>query len=226
MHDLIPEATPMDRKMKFNRRHFLGASMAAGAAIAAPASFAAPEFRRVTPTVPAAPKPVDQPEFLQQALAALDRHSSHIAFRDRIGIADFSQHSKEMRFHLANVEAGQIERSFLVSHGRGSDPVNSGFVQHFSNQPGSNASSQGSYLTGDAYYGKHGQSRRLHGLDEVNDKAFARAIVIHGADYVDHQMALAQGRIGRSLGCFAFEKHIIAEVLDRLGEGRLLFAAA
>lgn len=212
--------------MKFNRRQFLGASIATGAALAAPASFAAPEFRRAVPPVPAEPQLDEQPEILKQALAALDRHSPTIALHDRIGIADFSQHSKEMRFHLVNVETGRIEKSYLVSHGRGSDPANSGFVQSFSNRPGSNASSQGSFLTGDTYFGKHGRSRRLHGLEDQNDLAFDRAIVIHGANYVDHRMALSQGRIGRSLGCFAFENDVIAEVLERLGPGRLLFAAA
>lgn len=212
--------------MKFNRRRFIGASIAAGAALAAPASLAAPEFRRTVPPVPAGPKLTDQPRAVQQALAALDRHSAHFNHRDRIGVADFSLHSKEMRFHLVNLESGQTENSYLVSHGRGSDPANSGFVQSFSNRPGSNASSQGSFLTGDTYFGKHGRSRRLHGLEDQNDLAFDRAIVIHGANYVDHRMALSQGRIGRSLGCFAFENDVIAEVLERLGPGRLLFAAA
>ena len=45
-------------------------------------------------------------------------------------------------------------------------------------------------VTGDAYVGRHGRSRRLHGLEPQNNLAFARAIVIHGADYVDMRMAL------------------------------------
>lgn len=209
--------------MILNRRHFLGASFAAGAAFAAPVSLANPVVEEQA--LPVQPELANPPEMLQQALAALDRHSSRVTLRDRIGIADFSLHSKEMRFLLVDVEGGKIEKSFLVSHGRGSDPANSGYVQRFSNRHGSNASSRGSYLTGDTYYGKHGRSRRLHGLDEENDQAFARAIVIHGADYVDRRMARTQGRIGRSLGCFAFERDVIGEVLERLGPGRLLYAA-
>lgn len=211
--------------MNLNRRHFIGASIATGAGLLAPVTLAAPAARRAVPAVPAEPKLADQPAVLQQALAALDRHSASIVQRDRIGLADFSQHSKEMRFHMVDVAGGKIEKSYLVSHGRGSDPANSGFVERFSNRPGSHASSRGSYLTGDGYYGKHGRSRRLHGLEEHNDRAFARAIVIHGANYVDRGMARNQGRIGRSLGCFAFEQHEISEVLERLGPGRLLFAA-
>jgi len=211
--------------MKLNRRHFIGASIAMTAGLAAPLTRAAPNTPPALPPVPAQPKLAEPPALLQQALAALDRHGAHIALRDRLGIADFSEHSKEMRFHMVDIEAGKIDRSYLVSHGRGSDPANTGFVQRFSNRPGSNASSKGSFLTGDAYYGKHGRSRRLHGLEEQNDHAFARAIVIHGANYVDRDMAIDQGRIGRSLGCFAFEQSEIDEVLELLGPGRLLFAA-
>ena len=81
-----------------------------------------------------------------------------------------------------------------VAHGRGSDPANSGWAEHFSNRPGSNASSQGSFLTGDTYVGKHGRSRRLHGLDPQNNLAASRGIVIHSASYVDPGLALAQVR--------------------------------
>ena len=70
-----------------------------------------------------------------------------------------------------------------------------------------------------------GLSRRLHGLESDNSNAFDRAIVIHGADYVDADMAISAGRVGRSLGCFAFEQGEIAAVLDLLGPGRLLYAA-
>lgn len=102
--------------------------------------------------------------------------------------------------------------------------MNSGWVQRFSNLPGSNASSHGSFLTGSTYYGKHGLSRRLNGLDAENSNAASRAIVIHGADYVDPGMAMSQGRVGRSLGCFAFAQRDIADMLRLLGEGRLLLA--
>lgn len=211
--------------MNINRRHFVGASVAAGAGLLAPFTLARSSAVAVKPVVPAVPKAEGLPTAMQQALAALDMHSARLPLRDRIGLADFSLHSSVMRFQLVDVAEGRVAKSYLVSHGRGSDPDNSGFVERFSNRPGSNASSRGSFLTGETYVGKHGPSRRLRGLDEQNDQAFSRAIVIHGADYVDRQMAIAQGRIGRSLGCFAFEQGEIHELLERLGQGRLLFAA-
>ena len=213
--------------MKLTRRHLMGASIASATGLVAPplAKAVSTAPAPLPPPLPTSPKSADQPEFLRQALAALDRHAARIAVRDRIAVTDFSRRSAEMRFHIVDVAGGRITRSYLVSHGKGSDPGNSGFAQRFSNRPGSNASSKGSLVTGDAYYGQHGRSRRLHGLEPENDLAFARAIVIHGADYVDRGMAQDQGRIGRSLGCFAFERAEIGEVLELLGPGRLLFAA-
>ncbi|QIQ86363.1 murein L,D-transpeptidase catalytic domain family protein [Erythrobacter sp.] len=211
--------------MTLDRRGLLGAALVAGAGLIAPAPLANPVLRAASPPPPSGPGNAAQPLALRRALAALERHSGRIAERDRIGLADFAQHSGEMRFMLVDVAAGRIEKSYFVSHGRGSDPRNSGFVQRFSNRHGSHASSRGSFLTGDAYVGKHGRSRRLHGLEEDNDNAFARAIVVHGADYVDSDMARRHGRVGRSLGCFAFERSQIGEILERLGPGRLLFVA-
>lgn len=145
--------------------------------------------------------------------------------RDMIGVVDFSIRSCEPRFHIVDAANGRVTKSLLVAHGKGSDPSNSGWAERFSNRPGSNASSVGSFLTGETYHGKHGRSQRLHGLDEANDLAFDRAIVIHGASYVDAGMAQSQGRVGRSLGCFSVERNEIDQVIDLLGPGRLLFAS-
>lgn len=166
-----------------------------------------------------------RPGLLPQALAALDRHGRHIAERDVIGIVDFSAPSKAMRFDIIDLADGRLVSRNLVAHGSGSDPANSGWVQRFSNLPGSNASSPGAFVTGQLYHGRHGRSRRLVGLDEENSCALARNIVIHGADYVSPERAELAGRVGRSQGCFAVSRTAIAEVLDRLGPGRLLFAA-
>lgn len=198
--------------MNFNRRRFLGAMAGTAGALAAPRVFAAPLCG-------------EAPVLLPQAMAALDRHAARIAHRDLIGIVNFSAHSRLERLQVVDVAAGRTVASMLVAHGNGSDPANSGWVQRFSNRPGSNASSPGAFLTGQTYVGKHGRSRKLIGLDPENNLAEPRAIVIHGADYVSRAMAETQGRVGRSQGCFAVSRADIAELLDRLGQGRLLFAA-
>ena len=162
---------------------------------------------------------------LPRALAALDLHKSSIAHRDVIGLVDFTAPSHTARMFLVDVANGRVLSSHLVAHGRGSDPANSGYVEQLSNRPGSNASCEGSFLTGETYMGKHGRSRRLGGLDWENSLAESRGIVIHAASYVGNDMAKSQGRIGRSQGCFAVATDEITEVLTRLGTGRLLFAA-
>lgn len=195
-----------------DRRRFIAALAAVGGGLAAPRALA------ITPMPYRAPA-------MAQAFAALDRHSARIAFRDLIGVVDFARPSRDRRLEIVDVASRRVIAAYLVSHGKGSDPGNTGWLQRFSNQPGSNASCSGSFVSGEAYVGKHGPSRRLHGLDESNSNAFARAIVMHGADYVSPRMVDDLGRIGRSLGCFAVEQHVRDEVLDLLGPGRLLFAA-
>ena len=213
--------------MQFDRRRFIGAALAAGVAACTTRSVAPLPGPAATPPPPA-PLPAvaaaraDLPPLLAEALAALERHP--IAARDRLAVVDFSLSSREPRFHLVDVAGGRIEASWLVAHGSGSDPAHTGLLHYFSNVPGSNASSNGAYLTADPYFGQHGRSQRLIGLDPSNDMAMSRAIVIHGAAYVDPALIEAQGRIGRSQGCFAFEQGEVARVMERLGEGRLIYA--
>ncbi|KPF53936.1 twin-arginine translocation pathway signal protein [Novosphingobium sp. AAP1] len=142
-----------------------------------------------------------------------------------IGIVDFSAPSREARFQLVDVASGRVLSSHLVAHGRGSDPANKGWVERLSNEYGSEASCSGSFLTGDTYYGRHGRSRRLIGLDPENNLAQMRGIVIHAASYVGPDIANMQGRVGRSQGCFAVSNTDIDRVLGLLGPGRLLYAA-
>ncbi len=154
----------------------------------------------------------------QRALAARARLGSRITAGDRIGMVDFALPSRQPRFHILDMASG-ARQTVLVAHGKGSDPDHSGWLERFSNEPGSEASSAGAYLTGDLYEGKHGRSRRLIGLDPSNCNAEARALVIHGAWYVSSQMAQDKGKLGRSQGCLAVAGNDLASVLDRLGPG-------
>ena len=220
--------------MPINRRHMLGALVAgsASALVSRSSPLLAPvPAIPVNPPKPAPvlaavavhPHPAHTP-LVTRALAALDRHSARIVNRKLIGVVDFSAPSNAARLHLVDVASGRVVAEHLVAHGHGSDPDNSGWVERFSNAPGSNASSAGSYLTADIYTGKHGRSRRLLGLDPENSLAQTRGIVIHAAAYVDTTMARTQHRIGRSQGCFALSADAIGEVLRQLGPGCLLYA--
>jgi hypothetical protein len=163
------------------------------------------------------------PDLLARARAAFDRHRSRLAYTDVVGIADFSRPSREPRFYLLDTASGRIT-SHYVAHGRGSDPDHSGWLERFSNAMGSEASSNGGYVTGDYYPGKYGRSIRLSGLDYSNSNAEARAIVIHSAWYAEPEVAAEHGKLGRSEGCFALSYNSLQQVLQRLGPGRFLYA--
>jgi hypothetical protein len=187
---------------------------------------ATPLIDPLTP-VPAAPTALTAPGGINPALfarakAALDSRS-WIEHRDFIGIADFAMGSADPRFHIVHMPSGYVE-SYRVAHGAGSDPSHTGFLDHFSNAPGSEATSSGAYMTGDTYHGKYGLSMKVRGLDWSNSNAESRAIVIHNAWYAEPEMVEIHGKLGRSQGCFAFSRKDHWTVMHRLGEGRMIFA--
>lgn len=200
-----------------SRRFVLGMPLAAVAC--GPLARALADPRRVTAPQTAAVAA----SLLERALAALERHRQSIAHRDLIGIADFSLPSRAARFHLVNLADGSA-KSHLVAHGRGSDPAHTGWLERFSNESGSEATSAGAYRTGDLYVGAHGHSIRLDGLDATNSNAASRAIVVHGAWYVSPAIINHSGMLGRSEGCLAVAESSLGEIIARLGPGRLIYA--
>jgi L,D-transpeptidase catalytic domain len=166
---------------------------------------------------------VDESAVRTIAHRELSRHRPNIWLRDMVGVADFSRPSWEPRFFLVDMMEGRI-RSYLVTHGRGSDPAHEGRLHYFSNTPNSEASSRGAYLTHTWYQGRYGTSLRLSGLERDNSNAEARAIVCHGAWYANPDMIGKWGKLGRSEGCFAFPEANLMEIMARLGPGRLLYA--
>lgn len=163
------------------------------------------------------------PAILAAAKEGLERVGGRAAHTDVVGVADFSQPSRVPRFHMVDLAGGRVE-SLLVAHGRGSDPGHTGWLHSFSNAPGSAATSQGHFITGDYYVGHHGRSMRLRGLDASNSNAESRAIVVHEAWYVGPEVVREHGVLGRSEGCFAVSQADLPRVLNRLGPGRLLVA--
>ena len=98
------------------------------------------------------------------------------------------------------------------------------YAEEFSNKNRSLMSSPGFYSTAETYFGKHGYSLKLDGLEkEINDHARERAIVIHGASYVSEQFIETHGRIGRSWGCPALPIDLTKEVINLIKEGTCLY---
>lgn len=141
---------------------------------------------------------------------------------DRLAVIDYSRPSTERRLWVFELEPARLLYSEHVAHGRGSGD---NLAQRFSNVEGSHQSSLGLFRTAETYQGGNGYSLRMDGLEPgINDRARPRAIVMHGAPYVNPEQALRQGRLGRSFGCPAVRREIAHELIDTLKQGQLLFA--
>ncbi len=141
--------------------------------------------------------------------------------KNLLTIVDFSLSSNDERMWIVDLNEMKIVHKSLVSHGRNSGEL---YASQFSNTPSSYKSSLGFYLTSDIYYGKHGMSLLLDGLEQgINDKARERAIVMHSADYVSNDFIKRQGRLGRSLGCPAIPMVDHKKVITMLSGRSCLF---
>lgn len=163
------------------------------------------------------------PDVLDLALAGFEKAvaAGEIVRPAVLTIIDYSQPSTDVRLFVCDPETGAVIRSSLVAHGK-----NSGQNQatKFSNVLGSRQSSLGFYVTGDTYRGRHGYSLRLRGLEAgINDMAFKRNIVIHGAKYVSTDFADRYGRLGRSWGCPALPVESAREIIDLIKNGSCVF---
>lgn len=146
-----------------------------------------------------------------------------------LAVVDYSQPSYSKRMVIIDLLNGNRSH-FRVAHGRMSGEV---LARRFSNIPGSNMSSLGLFHVTKRYYGEHGLSLRLDGLDSLrNGNAATRDIVLHSAGYVSIRYILLNTltgygpMIGRSNACFAVSRHDIDEVVRNLEGEAFLFAWA
>ncbi|WP_394767094.1 murein L,D-transpeptidase catalytic domain family protein [Ferruginibacter sp.] len=138
-----------------------------------------------------------------------------------ISIIDFSKPSSEKRLFVLDVVHYKLLFNTYVAHGMQSGKE---FAKRFSNKPKSNKSSLGFYETLGTYFGGNGYSLKLQGIEKgINDNANKRAIVIHGADYVNESFIHSQGYIGRSWGCPALPERQHKAIIDVIKNGTCLF---
>lgn len=136
-------------------------------------------------------------------------------------ICDLSQSSNRKRLYILNLEENKVLVTTYVAHGRGSGGE---YASRFSNNNRSHQSSLGFYITGSTYYGEHGLSLRLKGLEVgFNDRAARRSIVLHGATYVGDEYLNTNKFMGRSYGCPAIPAGECDEVIDLIKNGTCLF---
>lgn len=163
------------------------------------------------------------PALYKKACLAYERaRTDGRAKRSRLVVIDYSRPSTEERLWVFDLDRQILLFKELVAHGKN---TGDNTARHFSNVPGSLQTSVGVFVTDDIYRGKHGKSLRLDGLEQgFNDKARERAIVIHGADYVDDDTVSKQGRLGRSWGCPALPLAVAPKIIDAIAGGAVVFA--
>ncbi|MDN3556560.1 murein L,D-transpeptidase catalytic domain family protein [Halomonas maura] len=162
--------------------------------------------------------PQADPEVLRLAARALSCADPQA---ERLAVIDFSRPSTEERLWVFDLRQERLLFRELVSHGQGSGDA---MASAFSNTPDSHQSSLGLFRTLNSYRGSNGYSLRLEGLEPgVNDLAFERAIVIHGADYVSESFIQRTGRLGRSHGCPAVRSEVAVPLIDSLKDSQYLF---
>ena len=167
--------------------------------------------------------PTMRPEALRAALSAWDAlHSRGEVSRPLLTVIDYGLPSTTKRMWVFDLASRQLLFHELVAHGRNSGED---LARSFSNEEGSLMTSLGAFVTGTTYNGRHGYSLRLRGMEPgVNDRAEARAIVVHGAPYVCEEVAHELGRLGRSHGCPAVRPAIARTLIDEVKGGTLLYA--
>lgn len=140
------------------------------------------------------------------------KHEGKLSEKGVLTVVDFTKSSNEKRLWVLDLEKKEVLHNTYVAHGRGSGEV---LAETFSNDHKSYMSSIGFYVTEDIYYGKHGKSLKLNGMDEnFNTNALDRCIVMHGAEYASESFIEQYGRLGRSLGCPALPMGEHESIID------------
>ena len=167
--------------------------------------------------------PAANPKVIGLALSALDCALHHgITPARNLTVIDYSLASTVPRLWVFDLVTGKLLFNELVAHGKN---TGENFARNFSNTYGSLQTSLGLFRTKETYVGANGYSLRMDGLESgFNDKAMERAIVFHGAPYVDSKMAAKTGRLGRSWGCPAVRAGIARKVIDTIKGEQFLFS--
>ena len=154
---------------------------------------------------------------------AVDHHK--VSNASVLTVVNFNEPSYKKRLFVINLKTGHVMMSMHVAQGKNTGAV---YAKHFSNQPGSLESSPGIFTTvGSEYYGEHGKSLRVDGLEAgINSNALSRAVVIHPASYVTPGFIKQNGYAGRSWGCFAVNPAKAPEFMRTIKGGTVLFAYA
>lgn len=165
-----------------------------------------------------------RPKVLAAALSALGcaARQGLVPNERLLTVIDYSLPSTQPRLWVIDLARAKVLYRELVSHGKNSGD---NLTTRFSNALGSLQTSLGLFITEATYIGQNGYSLRLNGLEPgFNDNASARAIVMHGAAYVNDAITRQMGRLGRSWGCPAVRAAVARPLIDTIKGGTVVFA--
>ena len=131
-------------------------------------------------------------------------------------VVDYTKPSSQKRLWVIDLKIGKVKMKLHAAHGTNTGGKRS---TRFSNRVNSKQTSLGVFTTANTYYGKHGLSLRLRGLEKgINHNAMKRAIVVHPAKYV------SAAKVGRSWGCIALNPKVSKRFIKLTKGGSVIFS--
>lgn len=164
---------------------------------------------------------IDEKVLRLSLVAYANAYKQGYASKQLLTVIDYSKPSTVQRLWVFDLKNNKTLFNTWVSHGK-----NSGGLKptSFSNGMGSLKSSFGLFLTASPYIGGNGYSLRLRGLERgVNDNAYVRNVVVHGAWYANPDIIKRYGQLGRSWGCPAVSSELARPIINTIKEKTLVF---
>lgn len=155
--------------------------------------FATSSFTHVESDNSTVEKLLKQVSAIKKLVRSNPNYNKEIAF-----FIDMKIMSGKNRFFIYDLKNDSIIDQGLVAHGLGSKIKVDG-SQRFSNENSSFCTALGKYSIGKSYQGKFGKAYKLYGLENTNNNAFMRNIVLHKFESVPYEEQ--QSQICHSLGC-------------------------
>ena len=156
-----------------------------------------------------------------EALEAFNRNQSSIKNNSLIIIVDYSKDILQRRLWLLDIESDEILLNTRVTHA-----LNSGLIycDDISNKSGTSKTCIGSFVTGNQYTGKYGNSMNIHGLDKNNSNAYKRRIVFHSnCNHRYYGITIPSFLALYSSGCFAFHEDDMNPFIDEVKDGVFMY---
>ncbi len=143
--------------------------------------------------------------------------TEHGFSRTHCFLIDMRVPSGMKRFFVYNLRKDSVELAGLVTHGSGSQHNSDDLV--FSNVSNSYCTSLGRYKIGKSYTGAFGLAYKLYGLEDSNDNAFNRCVVLHGHGCVPNDEVYPSS-ICLSLGCPTVSPDFLSKLQEYLDNSR------